>query len=136
MMEYLCHAVLAVMIVHNELDCVKLNTQILFEELKGTGSEIVIVDNCSDDGLSEWLSGQELASYVICDERIEGYGAILRIVTDQFANGRDILLLRANYFLKHHPYECGTAQPQGGCSGRTSGQLFSWRTELLCRNHL
>ena len=99
MMEYLCHAVLAVMIVHNELDCVKLNTQILFEELKGTGSEIVIVDNCSDDGLSEWLSGQELASYVICDERIEGYGAILRIVTDQFANGRDILLLRANYFL-------------------------------------
>ena len=98
MSERIGHAILAVMVVHNELDFVKLNTQILLDELKDTGSEIVVVDNYSDDGLQEWLVGQERVSYIICDEKIEGYGSILQVVRDQFANGRDILLLWANYF--------------------------------------
>ena len=48
---------LAVLIAHNELAYVKLNVEILAQELKTTGGEIVVVDNCSDDGLREWLEG-------------------------------------------------------------------------------
>ncbi len=90
--------ILAVIVAHNELDSVKVNVQILLNELEGTASEIVIVDNCSDDGLQEWLSAQNQVSYIVCDEKPEGYGNILEVVRKQFGNGRDLLLLRANYF--------------------------------------
>ncbi len=91
--------ILAVIIAHNEIEYVKLNVSILSEELKGTDSEIVVVDNYSDDGLREWLTAQEKASYIICDDKLEGFGEILKVVVEQFADGRDLLLLRANYFL-------------------------------------
>ena len=97
---------LAVLIAHNELAYVKLNVEILAQELKTTGGEIVVVDNCSDDGLREWLEGQNLASYMIADEGLEGYGKILGIVNEQFADGRDLLLVRANYFLTPGSVAC------------------------------
>lgn len=97
-MDKFNQGLLAVVIAHNELEYVKLNTTILLDELKGTASEIVVVDNHSNDGLSEWLSAQNQISYMICDEQMEGYGQILEVVRNQFGSERDILLLRANYF--------------------------------------
>lgn len=90
---------LVVLIAHNELGYVKLNVKILAQELKNGGGEIVVVDNYSDDGLREWLEGQNIVSYMIADEELEGYGQILAVVNEQFSDGRDLLLLRANYFL-------------------------------------
>lgn len=92
------HDICAVIIAHNEAEYVKLNVQVLLEELKDTASEIVIVDNYSNDGLREWLTAQNQVSYIICDEKLEGYGQILAVVLEQFGKGRDLLLLRANYF--------------------------------------
>lgn len=90
---------LVVLIAHNELAYVKLNVEILLRELKNTDGEIVVVDNHSEDGLREWLEGQNIISYMIADEELEGYGKILGIVNEQFADDRDLLLVRANYFL-------------------------------------
>lgn len=98
-MDNVNRGLLVVLIAHNELAYVKLNVKILAQELKNTGGEIVVVDNYSDDGLREWLEGQNLASYMIADEELEGYGKVLAIVNEQFADGRDLLLVRANYFL-------------------------------------
>lgn len=97
-MDNKSQGIVAVIIAHNEMKYVKLNVRILFDELKGSSSEVVIVDNYSDDGLREWLEGQNNVSYIICDEKMEGYGEILRVVVEQFGYGRDLLLLRANYF--------------------------------------
>lgn len=97
---------LAVLIAHNELAYVKLNVEILAQELKNTDGEIVVVDNYSDDGLREWLEGQNIASYMIADEELEGYGKILGIVNEQFADDRDLLLVRANYFLTPGSIAC------------------------------
>lgn len=91
--------ILAVITAHNEIEYVKLNVQILRGELRGTNSEIVVVDNFSDDGLRQWLTEQKNVSYIICDDKLEGYGEIIKVVTEQFGNGRDLLLLRANCFL-------------------------------------
>ena len=90
---------LIVLIAHNEFAYVKLNIEILAQELKKVGGEIVVVDNYSQDGLREWLEGQNIVSYMIADEHLEGYGQILAVVNEQFTDGRDILLVRANYFL-------------------------------------
>lgn len=92
------HDIRVVIIAHNELEYVRQNVQILREELKDMPGEIVVVDNHSDDGLSDWLSVQMGISYAVCDRETEGYGKILEMVGKQFGCGRDVLLLRANYF--------------------------------------
>lgn len=89
--------ILAVIIAHNECKCVKINVKILLDELKGTGSEVLVVDNHSDDGLQEWLAAQEGISYMLSD-RTEGYGTILQAIRKEFGEQRNLLLLRANYF--------------------------------------
>ncbi len=43
---------------------------------------------------------------MIADEGLEGYGKILGIVNEQFADGRDLLLVRANYFLTPGSVAC------------------------------
>lgn len=120
------HDILSVIIAHNELEYVKRNVQILLEELKDTASGIVVVDNHSNDGLGEWLSEQNEISSIICDEKMEGYGRVLEIARTQFGCGRDIMLLRANYFLTpgsialmsaalHSREEIAAAGPMCGC---------------------
>lgn len=101
--------ILAVITAHNEIKYIKLNVQILREELRGTDSEIVVVDNFSDDGLHQWLEAQKNISYIICDDKLEGYGEIIKVVTEQFGNGRDLLLLRANCFLTPGSIDCMSA---------------------------
>lgn len=99
MLDRLQNGILVVMIANNELKDVQLNVDILRSELKDTGSEILIVDNCSDDGLKDWLTFQQDVSYVVYDEKLEGYGKILRLVEKEFDNDKDVLIMRANYFL-------------------------------------
>ncbi len=106
--------VLAVITAHNEMQYVKLNVQILRGELQGADSEIVVVDNCSDDGLQQWLMTQKNISYIVCDDKLEGYGEILKVVAEQFGNGRDLLLLRANCFLTPGSIACMKAALRGG----------------------
>ena len=89
--------ILVVIIAHNEFNCVKINLKILMNELKEIDSEVLVIDNCSKDGLKEWLVEQKNISYIVSDE-VESYGKILSIVRQEFGEKRDVLLLRANYF--------------------------------------
>lgn len=91
-------SVLVVIIAHNEIEYVKLSVKILLDDLRDTESEVLVVDNYSNDGLQEWLIQQQQVSYVICDEQMEGFGQVLEVVRDQFLGERDLLLIRANYF--------------------------------------
>ena len=96
----MCHnkkSILVVIVAHNEMEYVKLNVQVLLSELNDMDGEIVIVDNCSNDGLQEWLLQQKNVSYIICDEKAEEYGYLLRTVIEQFGSERDVLLCSANY---------------------------------------
>lgn len=101
--------VLAVIIAHNEIEYVKLSVQILLNDLKDTGSEILVIDNYSNDGLGEWLMQQAQVSYVISDEKMEGFGQVLEVVRDQFLGDRDLLLSRANYFFTPGSIACMVA---------------------------
>ena len=76
----------------------------LKEQLKGTlesisffyklnNSQIIIVDNGSQDGLHHWLKQQKEYNYIICGEMIEGYAAILNEVKKQFIEDEDLLIL-------------------------------------------
>lgn len=98
MYDTISQGILLVMIAHNELDKVKINTKILREELKEINGEIIVVDNCSEDGLKEWLITEKNISYIIYDEKMMGYGKILGDIRREFGVERDILVLRANYF--------------------------------------
>ena len=109
--------VLAVIIAHNEVEYVKLSVQILLNDLKDTDSEILVIDNYSNDGLGEWLMQQAQVSYVICDEKMEGFGQVLEVVRDQFLGERDLLLSRANYFF-------------------TPGSIACMKTALYSREHI
>ena len=60
--------ILVVIIAHNEFNCVKINLKILMNELKEIDSEVLVIDNCSKDGLKEWLVEQKNISYIVSDE--------------------------------------------------------------------
>lgn len=97
MNQSITQSILVVIVAHNECNCVKINLKILMNELKDIDYEIVVIDNCSDDGLKEWLTGKKNISSIITDE-VESYGKILSVVKQEFGENRDVLLLRANYF--------------------------------------
>lgn len=69
-----------IIIAHNEFEMVKVQKEniLLFSDCQE--SDIIIVDNGSDDGLGEWLKQQSTMDYILCDEGIEGYATILNAV--------------------------------------------------------
>lgn len=55
-------------------------------------AQIIFVDNCSNDGTSEWLSSQKF-DYVIFDEGIQEYGKIVNILLENFVMSENIIFL-------------------------------------------
>ena len=110
--------VLAVITAHNEMQYVKLNVQILRGELQGADSEIVVVDNCSDDGLQQWLMTQKNISYIVCDDKLEGYGEILKVW--QWERSFAAACQLFSHTGKHCLYEGSLARRRGYCGSRAS----------------
>ena len=54
---------------------------------------IVVVDNYSSDGLSEWLVGQNNINYILCDEKEEKYADIVNLVKKEFLQEAHLLVL-------------------------------------------
>lgn len=79
-------------------------------------SQIIIVDNGSEDGLRHWLLGQQKMDYIICGEAIEGYGAILNEVVKEFIDEENLLLLPTGLMLLPGCIEtlCSALEEQGG----------------------
>lgn len=61
-------------------------------------SQIVIVDNGSEDGLRHWIKEQDY-NYIICGEMVESYAAILNEVIKQFIKNQDMLVISAELSL-------------------------------------
>lgn len=93
------HKLKIVIIAHNEMALVKLQIKniILFSQC--SESDIIIVDNYSNDGLGEWLTQQSTMDYILCNESLEGYATILNAVIDGFVQDEDILVLSPSLFM-------------------------------------
>ena len=83
-----------ILIAHDQLELTKQGIEVLqmFSDIEN--EDIIIVDNASDDHLSEWLSEQNLFSYLICDEGIGSYATIINSAVREFE-------IQENYHLCH-----------------------------------
>lgn len=88
-----------IIIAHNEFEMVKVQKEniLLFSDCQE--SDIIIVDNGSDDGLGEWLKQQSTMDYILCDEGIEGYATILNAVIKEFVQDEDVLIMSPGLFI-------------------------------------
>ena len=82
-----------VVIAHNQMELLKLHLETIKLFAQCSEKDIIIVDNHSDDGLGEWLCAQTELDYVLCDEKVEGYGTILNTVIQEFVEDEDILIM-------------------------------------------
>lgn len=84
----------AIIIVHNEMEYAK----VCIESIKDFAEEtdIIVVDNASEDGFAEWLSEQEDISYAVCERR-ESYPEVIRQVLEAFQIGENILLINPKF---------------------------------------
>lgn len=86
-----------IIIAHNQFAL--LQNEIKALELFGKiqKQDVVIVDNASEDGLRQWLEEQTEWNYLVCDEGIEGYAAIVNAAIREFDIHEDVLILTPNY---------------------------------------
>ncbi len=88
-----------ILIVHNQLELLKQNIEMLESFVGDVLSNIIIVDNASEDGLSDWLQESNMYNYILCDEGMEGYAIILNTVVKEFQLKNDILVMTPNCIL-------------------------------------
>lgn len=88
-----------ILIVHNQLELLQLELESLKQFTDIEEKDIVIADNYSDDGTSEWLQKQKEVNYLLCDEGIEGYSVIVNTAVREFQMTGDILILTPNYMV-------------------------------------
>lgn len=79
------------MIAHNQFFQIKEQLNSIADSIYD-GDSIVIVDLFSDDGLNEWLRGQSVVDYILCD-KLENYAKILNTVKDEFGQDKDLIIV-------------------------------------------
>lgn len=79
------------MIAHNQFFQIKEQLNSIADSIYD-GDSIVIVDLFSDDGLNEWLRGQSVVDYILCD-KLENYAKILNTVKDEFGQEKDLIIV-------------------------------------------
>ncbi len=82
-----------VLIANNQQEEVLHSLQSIITNSDIKKEQIIIVDNGSEDELRHWLKDQTEYSYIQCNEILEGYGEILKVVIDEFITEEDLLLL-------------------------------------------
>ena len=88
-----------VIVAHNDCEVVKVQIEFMIKISGFSSTDFIIVDNYSDDGLSQWLSIQKDMDYIICDERVEDYAKIINTVIGEFIRDEDVLILRPDMLL-------------------------------------
>ena len=81
------------LIANNQYEEVQQTLKSLLSKDIVKGEQIIVVDNGSEDELRHWLKDQTEYSYIQCNEILEGYGEILKVVIDEFITEEDLLLL-------------------------------------------
>lgn len=90
------------MVLHNAAEYVKLATQSIRMFADVEDLSIVIVDNHSDDTLTEWAGEQEDITYVYMDEGELPFGQVVNKVCDALEIDGDLLVMDAHYMLTPH----------------------------------
>ncbi len=87
-----------IILAHNQFPLLQLQLESIDLFAKCEKNDLIIVDNHSEDGLTEWLTSQQGMDYIICDEKVEGYATILNTVINEFVTDEDIMILSPDYF--------------------------------------
>lgn len=90
-----------VFIVHNQFLCMMEQVELLLKQQFDMDVSVVIVDNGSEDGLDQWLCGQNFWNYVICDRPVGNYSQILNIMKEEFVSDRDLLVISPNIMISN-----------------------------------
>lgn len=90
----------AIIIAHNEINYTQLCIRSL--QLFAPDTSIIVVDNHSSDGLSDWLAKQSTLSYASCPDAIESYSSLANQVLDCFEIDDYILFLNPSYLVSHN----------------------------------
>lgn len=88
-----------IMIAHNQLELVQRGIKAL--QLFGdvAVSDIIVVDNASEDGLDKWLLDKRDWNYMIYDEGVQNYGTIVNAVIQEFGIQEDVFILTPCYIV-------------------------------------
>ncbi len=86
-----------VIVTHNRLEVLQQTIESIRTVLQES-VDILVVDNHSDDGTTDWL-GSEGLKYMSCDVQPMGYGCILDMVLEKFIRDEDMLLLQPGIML-------------------------------------
>lgn len=91
-----------IMVLHNEAEYAKLSVQSIrmFADIEQLS--IVVVDNYSEDTLSEWAREQEDITYVYMDEGRLPFGRVINTVCNALTLNSDLLVMDAHYMLTPH----------------------------------
>ncbi len=90
------------MVLHNEAEYAKLSLQSIRRYADVDNLSVVLVDNHSEDGLSEWARAQEDITYVYMDEGTLPFGQAVNQVYQALSPEDDLLLMDAHYRLTPH----------------------------------
>lgn len=87
-----------VLIVHNQFAQLNQSINNIKRFSRDILINIILVDNGSEDGLTEWLKEQEEFDYILCD-KVENYADILNTVIQEFCLKTDVFLLSPGVLL-------------------------------------
>ncbi len=91
---------LTIMIIaYNEFEWVKESIESIRRFNDVENLQVIVVDNCSEDGLREWAGSQEDFTYIFVEEGVLGYGKLINEVMDLLKVDTDLLVMEGHYLL-------------------------------------
>lgn len=87
------------MIAHNEFNYVKVAVDSIRKWGDVDNIQLILVDNYSSDGLQNWAQSQEDFTYVLMDEKVEGYGKIINEVRKELGIKGNLLIMEGHYVI-------------------------------------
>ena len=96
------NALTILMVVHNEAEYAKFSMDSIRMFADDDNLSVVIIDNHSEDGLSQWAGEQEDITYVYMDEGKQPFGKMLNEVCRELQPEGDLLIMDPHYMLTPH----------------------------------
>lgn len=80
---------------HNEREAAIRSIENMRESIGDMELSVILIDNASTDGLSEWATMQQDISYVYMDQGLEPWGSVLAQVSREFQINTDIVVMQS-----------------------------------------
>lgn len=85
-----------ILLAHNEKEAVKLAIESIRKFSEVDGLSVILIDNCSSDGLRDWAGEQTDFTYVFMDKQKEPAGAVLNEVIKELQLQGDLLIMEGH----------------------------------------